>query len=119
MKKRIKKKIQNRVDSWIIYKNPNGTYNSLGLNRFGEVPSHARPLHPDSETLEEALNHFSKGFKFPLVELNKEEENMLFFDRYPTHDGGWQTGDRDKWGVWGQRYLLKKVSDGCCKYVSK
>lgn len=44
---------------------------------------------------------------------------MLFFDSYPTHDGGWQTGDRDKWGVWGQRYLLKKVSDGCCKYVSK
>lgn len=119
MNKRVKKKIRNRVESWIIYKNPNGSYNSLGVNKFGEVPSHARPLHPEYETLGEVLNSFPKGFYFPLVELTKEEENMLFFDHYPTECGGWHTGDRDTWGVWGQRYLLKKVSDGCCEYVSR
>lgn len=74
MNKRIKKKIRNRVESWIIYKNPNGSYNSLGVNKFGEVPSHARPLHPEYETLEEVLNSFPKGFNFPLVELKKKKK---------------------------------------------
>lgn len=74
MNKRVKKKIRNRVESWIIYKNPNGSYNSLGVNKFGEVPSHARPLHPEYETLGEVLNSFPKGFYFPLVELTKKKK---------------------------------------------
>lgn len=106
----------NEVFTWIVYRNTNGTYNSLGVNEHGQVPQHARPLHPDFQTLQEALTHFNKGYFVPLVMLTEEEENMLFFDHYPTEYGGYQTGNRDVWGVWGQKYLLKKVHDGECTW---
>lgn len=117
MNKRIKKKKHKQIKHWIIFRYANGLYNSLGVNARGITPRHAGPLKEDSKTLKEVIALFSRDSMLPVVELTKEEEDMLFYDNHITEDGHVESGNREEYGFWGEGYLLKRVKNGNCKWV--